>query len=61
MPGLIDLILALLHVVAAPRHCRRSRRGGWRHRRPILTPAPQQLPPSAMPHRRVLDGPVPCP
>jgi hypothetical protein len=31
--GLTDLVLALLHVVAAPHRRRRGYRGGRRHRR----------------------------
>jgi hypothetical protein len=50
MPELTDLVLALLHAVAAP--C---------HRRPILAPAPQQPPPSTAPHRYVLERPCPLP
>jgi hypothetical protein len=58
MPGLTGLVLALLHAVAAPRHRGRSRRGGWCHRRQILTLAPPHQPPtSAAPHRCVLERP----
>jgi hypothetical protein len=57
MPGLIDLVLALLHTVAAPRHRHHGCRGGQCHRRPILAPASQQPPLSIVPHRRVLESP----
>jgi hypothetical protein len=56
--ALTDLIVALLHVVGGPRrHCRRSRRGGRRHRRQAV--APIDPPPlSAASHRRVLERPL---
>jgi hypothetical protein len=54
---LTDLVLALPHVVAAPRR-RCGHRGGRRHCRQILAPAPPlQLLSSAVPHRRVLERP----
>jgi hypothetical protein len=56
MPGLTDLVLALLHAIASPRNCRRGRHGGRRHHRPILAPAPP-LPPLVVPHHRVLEWP----
>jgi hypothetical protein len=56
--GLINLVLALLHAVAAPqrRHC--GHRGGRRHRRQIHAPAPPLEPlSSVVAHRRVLERP----
>jgi hypothetical protein len=60
MPGgLTDLVLALLHAVVGPRNCRHGRRGGRRHRRPILAPAPPPPPlPSVVSHRCVLERPL---
>jgi hypothetical protein len=56
--GLTDVILALLHAVAAPCHCHRGRHGGRCHRRLVLTPAPpHQPPPSAALHHHVLERP----
>jgi hypothetical protein len=56
--GLTDLVLTLLHAVAAPRHRRRGCRGGRHHRRQILTLAPPLQPlSSAVPRRRVLERP----
>jgi hypothetical protein len=60
--GLTDLVLVLLHVVAAPRHRRHDHRGGWRHRRQILALAPPlQLLSSTTPPPRVLERPRPLP
>jgi hypothetical protein len=60
--GLTDVILALLHAVAAPCHCHRGRHGGRCHRRLVLTPAPpHQPPPSAALHHHVLERPRPLP
>jgi hypothetical protein len=56
--GLIDVILALLCAVAAPRSRCHGCHGGLCHRRSILTPAPPEQPPSsAAPHHRVLERP----
>jgi hypothetical protein len=60
--GLTDLVLALLHAVAAPHHRRHGHRGGRRYRRQILALAPPLQPSSsATPHRRVLERPRPLP
>jgi hypothetical protein len=53
---LTDLIVALLHCVAAPCHRRRGCRGGRCHRRPAPAP-PQTLMASATPNPRVLERP----
>jgi hypothetical protein len=56
--GLTDLLLALLHAVAAPRHHRHGHRGGRHHRYQILAPAPPLQPLSlAMSPLRVLERP----
>jgi hypothetical protein len=56
--GLTDLVLALLHAVAAPRRRRCGHRGGWHHRCQILAPAPPLQPSSStMPPPRVLERP----
>jgi hypothetical protein len=56
--GLTDLVLALLHAVAAPCRRHRDHHGGQCHHRSVLTPAsPQQPPPSATPHCCVLERP----
>jgi hypothetical protein len=53
---LTNLILALLHSVASPRHHRRSRCGGRRHCHPVPASAPPQ-PPSATPRPHVMEWP----
>jgi hypothetical protein len=52
---LTNLILALLHSVVGSRHRYHGRRGGRRHRRTVLAPAPPPSPPSTVPHCRVLE------
>jgi hypothetical protein len=54
MPSVIDVIVALLHRVTGPRHCRHSRGGGWHHRRPASALTATALAPS---NPRVLERP----
>jgi hypothetical protein len=55
--ALTNLIIVLLHVVAGPRrHRRHGHCGGRCHRRQVVAPA-DPPPPSATPHRRVLERP----
>jgi hypothetical protein len=44
--NLTDVIVALLHRVAVPRHCRRGRRGGQHHRCPTFALTPPASAPS---------------
>jgi hypothetical protein len=52
--NLTDLIVALLHQVAGPRHRHYGRGGGWRHRHHAPAPSPPALAPSNL---RVLKRP----
>jgi hypothetical protein len=56
--ALTNLIVVLLHEVIGPRH---HRHGGWCHRHTAVAPTSPPPPPSpsAIPHRHVLERPLP--